>query len=145
QLTVPPEPVEAAPSTAEMEPVAGEPETESARTLPVEHDGATRLLPVDSIVAVHANAHYTYVFDGTAKYFCPLAIGDVEARLSPPRFARVHRSHIVNIERIVRLKRAGDNGLIELEARDAYSVPVARSRLAWVKSQIGAPRAREAV
>ena len=90
---------------------------ESTRNLPVEHDGATHLLPVDNIVAVHANAHYTYVFDGTAKYFCPLAIGDVEARLDPNRFARVHRSHIINIERVLRVKRAGDNGLIEMKAK----------------------------
>ena len=32
-------------------------------------------------------------------------IGDVEARLDTDRFVRVHRSHIVNIERVVRLKR----------------------------------------
>jgi hypothetical protein len=108
-----------------------------ASVIPVEKDGATHLLAVDNIVAVRANAHYTYVFDGTGTYFCALAIGDVESRLDPERFARVHRSHIVNMERVLRLKRAGDNGLIELKARDSYTVPVARGRLAWVKTQLG--------
>ena len=103
----------------------------------MEQDGTRRLLPVDSIVAIHANAHYTYVFDGTAKYFCPLAIGDIEAQLDPIRFARVHRSHIINVEHIVRLKRAGDNGLIELRGRDPYTVPVSRGRLSWVRSHLG--------
>jgi NO-binding membrane sensor protein with MHYT domain len=111
-------------------------EPEPARHLPVEHDGATRFVPVDSIVAVHANAHYTYVFDGTSKLFCPLAIGDVEQRLDGRRFVRVHRSHIVALDRIVGLKRAGDNGLIELKAGDRYTVPVSRSRLGWLKSQV---------
>ena len=111
-----------------------------ARHLPVERDGVRHLLPVDSIVAVHANAHYTYVFDGTAKYFCPLAIGDVESRLDPTRFARVHRSHIINVEHVLRLRRAGDNGLIELKGRDAYTVPVSRSRLAWVRAQLHGPK-----
>jgi NO-binding membrane sensor protein with MHYT domain len=110
------------------------------RHLPVEHDGARHLLPVDSVVAVHANAHYTYVFDGTAKYFCPLAIGDVESRLDPTRFARVHRSHIINVEHVLRFRRAGDNGVIELKGRDAYTVPVSRSRLAWVRAQIPGPK-----
>jgi hypothetical protein len=109
-----------------------------ASVIPVEKDGATHLLAVENIVAVRANAHYTYVFDGTGTYFCALAIGDVESRLDPERFARVHRSHIVNMERVLRLKRAGDNGLIELKARDSYAVPVARGRLAWVKTQLGA-------
>jgi DNA-binding LytR/AlgR family response regulator len=109
----------------------------AARQLPVERDGATYFVPVDDIVAVHANAHYTYVFDGTAKLFCPLAIGDVEARLDSSRFIRVHRSHIVNIDRIVGLKRAGDNGLIELAGQDRPTVPVSRSRFGWLKSQLG--------
>jgi NO-binding membrane sensor protein with MHYT domain len=105
--------------------------------LPVEREGATHFVAVDDIVAVHANAHYTYIFDGTSKMFCPLAISDVEARLDTTRFVRVHRSHIVNIGRIVGLKRAGDNGVIELAAVDHYTVPVSRSRLAWLKSQLG--------
>ena len=112
-----------------------------ARHLPVEHDGARRLLPVDSIVAVHANAHYTFVFDGTTKFFCPLAIGDVESRLDPERFARVHRSHIINMGHIARLKRAADSGVIELKGRDPYTVPVSRSRLPWVRSHLRASKA----
>jgi NO-binding membrane sensor protein with MHYT domain len=116
---------------------AGSPGRRPALRLPVERDGATHFVAVDDIVAVHANAHYTYIFDGTSKMFCPLAIGDVEARLDANRFARVHRSHIVNVDRIVGLKRAGDNGLIELAAADRYTVPVSRSRLTWLKSQLG--------
>ncbi len=108
-----------------------------ALRLPIERDGSTHFVAVDDIVAVHANAHYTYIFDGTSKMFCPLAIGDVEARLDSSRFVRVHRSHIVNMGRIVGLKRAGDNGLIELAATEHYTVPVSRSRLAWLKSQLG--------
>jgi len=108
-----------------------------ALRLPVERDGATHFVAVDDIVAVHANAHYTFIFDGASKMFCPLAIGDVEARLDSGRFVRVHRSHIVNIDRIIGLKRAGDNGLVELAAPERYTVPVSRSRLTWLKSQLG--------
>jgi DNA-binding LytR/AlgR family response regulator len=107
-----------------------------ARHLPVERDGATHFIAVDDIVAVHANAHYTYVFDGTAKSFCPLAISDVAARLDERRFVRVHRSHIVNIDRVVGFKRAGDNGVIELTGSDRYTVPVSRSRLGGIRSRL---------
>jgi DNA-binding LytR/AlgR family response regulator len=119
-------------------------EAETARHLPVEHDGGRHLVPIESIVAVHANAHYTYVFDGTSKFFCPLAIGDVEGRLDPTRFARVHRSHIVSIEHVLRLKRAGDNGLIELKTREAYTVPVSRSRYASLRTQLDGAKAQTA-
>jgi NO-binding membrane sensor protein with MHYT domain len=116
---------------------AGAPPRRPAHKLPVERDGMTHFVAVDDIVAVHANAHYTYIFNGTAKLFCPLAIGDVESRLDTGRFARVHRSHIVNLDRVIGLKRAGDSGLVELAAPDRYSVPIARSRVGWLKSRIG--------
>jgi DNA-binding LytR/AlgR family response regulator len=89
---------------------------------------------VEDIVAVHANAHYTHIFDGQDQFFCPLAIGEVESRLDTGRFARVHRSHIVNLDRVVGLKRAGDSGAIELP--DRSTVPVSRSRLGWLKARL---------
>jgi NO-binding membrane sensor protein with MHYT domain len=115
----------------------GAPRRRIARRLPVERDGMTHYVTVEDIVAVHANAHYTYIFTGSAKLFCPLAIGDVESRLDGSRFARVHRSHIVNLDRVVGMRRSGDGGLVELAAPDRYSVPVARSRVGWFKARIG--------
>ena len=50
----------------------GAPPRKFARQLPIERDGGTHFVAVDQIVAVHANAHYTYVFDGGDKLFCPL-------------------------------------------------------------------------
>src|SRR5262249_30856533 len=91
---------------------AGTPPRRPARHLPIERDGATHYVAVDDIVAIHANAHYTHIFDGRDQLFCPLAIGEVESRLDAVRFVRVHRSHIVNLDRIVGLRRAGDSGAI---------------------------------
>jgi NO-binding membrane sensor protein with MHYT domain len=123
---------------------AGLPPRRLARQLPVERDGGTHFVAVEQVVAVHANAHYTYIFDGTSKLFCPLAIGDVESRLDKSRFIRVHRSHIVNIDRVVGLKRAGDSGLVELAGADRYTVPVSRSRVSWLKSRL-VPKVDQAV
>jgi len=123
---------------------AGLPPRRPARQLPIERDGATHFVAVEQVVAVHANAHYTYIFDGTTKLFCPLAIGDVESRLDTSRFIRVHRSHIVNIDRVVGLKRAGDSGLVELAGTDRYTVPVSRSRVGWLKSRL-TPKVDQAV
>jgi len=109
-----------------------------ARHLPVERDGSTHFLAVDEVVAIHANAHYTYIFDGNDKLFCPLAIGDVESRLDKARFVRVHRSHIVNIDRVVGYRRSGDNELVELAASNHYVVPVSRSRIGSLKSRVAA-------
>ncbi len=115
---------------------AGAPPPRLADHLPIERDGATQFVAVEDVVAVQANAHYTYLFDGKAKLFCPLAIGEVESRLDRGRFLRVHRSHIVNIERVVGYKRSGDSETVELAAEEPYTVPVSRSRAGWLKSRI---------
>jgi DNA-binding LytR/AlgR family response regulator len=115
---------------------AAAPPRRFARHLPIERDGGTHFLAVDDVVAIHANSHYTYIFDGSDKLFCPLAIGDVESRLDNDRFIRVHRSHIVNIDRVVGTKRSGDNEMVELAGAGHYAVPVARSRVGSLRSRI---------
>jgi len=123
---------------------AGGPPRKFARHLPIERDGGTQFVAVDDVVAIHANAHYTTIFNGQEKLFCPLAIGDVEQRLDTDRFIRVHRSHIVNIARVVGHRRTGDNELIEMDA-DHYTVPVSRSRIGALRSRVAAlngPRRR---
>jgi len=117
---------------------AGAPPRRFALHLPIERDGSTHFVAVDDVVAVHANAHYTFVFNGHDKLFCPLAIGDVESRLDASRFVRVHRSHIVNIARVVGYKRSGDNELVELDAAQHYPVPVSRGRIGSLKSLVAA-------
>ena len=49
----------------------GGPPRRAAKQLPVERDGGTQFVPVDDIVAVHANAHYTYIFDGQVEAVLP--------------------------------------------------------------------------
>ena len=115
---------------------AGAPPRRFARHLPIERDGGTHFLAVEQVVAVHANAHYTTIFDGNDKLFCPLAIGDVEARLDGSHFVRVHRSHIVNIDRVVGYKRSGDNEMVEMAAVNHYLVPVSRNRIGPLKSRV---------
>jgi len=117
---------------------AGAPPRRFARHLPIERDGGTHFLAVEDVVAIHANAHYTYIFNGNDKLFCPLAIGDIESRLDNSRFLRIHRSHIVNIDRVVGYKRTGDNELVEMAAAHDYTVPVSRSRIGWLKTRVAA-------
>ena len=117
---------------------AGAPPRRFARHLPIERDGRTNFVAVDDVIAVHANAHYSHIFDGNDKLFCPLAIGDVESRLDDSRFVRVHRSHIVNIGRVVGYKRSGDNELVEMAGAHPYLVPVSRSRIGLLRSRVAA-------
>jgi DNA-binding LytR/AlgR family response regulator len=49
---------------------------------------------------------------------------------------RVHRSHIVAIRRIARVKRTGENGVAELGAPVRCSIPIARAHYREVKQLI---------
>ena len=106
------------------------------RALPVERDGAKGMFNTSDIVAVHADAHYTQLYDGTRHHFCPLAISEVEQQLDPKIFSRVHRSHIVNLARVSSYKRSGDGGVLTMEGEGRHCVPVSRSRWTRVKTRL---------
>jgi NO-binding membrane sensor protein with MHYT domain len=109
-----------------------------APSIPVEKDGRGRELAVDDIYAVRANAHYTYVHDGEREYFCNLSISAIEARLDPKAFLRVHRSYIVSVNRIARVKRSGEAGVAELGLPVRCSIPIARAHYRQVKLRVRA-------
>ena len=133
----------AAPPSSSPEPAvisAEEPLASTARptAIRVEKDGRWRDIALEDIFAVRANAHYTYVYDGEQEYFCNLSISAVAARLDPALFLRVHRSHIVAVRRIARVKRAGENGIAELGTPVRCSIPIARAHYREVKQLIKA-------
>ena len=121
---------------AELPPVA--PSVGRAASIRVEKDGRTRDIVVGDIYAVRANAHYTYVHDGEKEYFCTLSISAVEARLDPAAFLRVHRSYIISVDRIARVKRSGEAGIAELGLPVRCTIPIARAHYRQVKLRIGA-------
>jgi hypothetical protein len=124
-------------SPAELASVGAAPPPKPA-VIPVQRDGATHYLPVGRVHAVKAEAHYTTVFDGTHKFFCGLSITDVEGRLDQTRFVRVHRSHIVALDRITSLRKSGDGGVAELDSATPYSLPVSRRKLPELKALLDA-------
>ena len=89
-----------------------------------------------SLTAALAERHELWLNRDMAKTF--LGIGVVESRLDTSRFVRVHRSHIVNIGRVVAMRRIGDAGIIELAAREPYTVPVSRGRFTSLRSRLAA-------
>src|SRR5271155_2312264 len=122
----------------EPSPFAAAPPPSRAAFVPVEKDGRTRELAVADIYAIRANAHYTYVHDGEQEYFCNLSISALQARLDPKAFLRVHRSYIVSVDRIARVKRSGEAGVAELGLPVRCSIPIARAHYRQVKLRIAA-------
>ncbi|MCB9947069.1 MAG: LytTR family transcriptional regulator DNA-binding domain-containing protein [Rhodospirillaceae bacterium] len=109
----------------------------STHRIPVTRNGTTLLLSPDQIYAIQADAHYTRIFDGTSTYFCGLSISELQARLNPETFLRVHRSHIVNVAHAAAVRRVRDQGVVELDSQAQYTVPVSRTRLPVLRTTLG--------
>jgi NO-binding membrane sensor protein with MHYT domain len=119
---------------------AGRPTVGKNISLPIERHGVRISVVAEEIFWVRANTHYTYIFDGRDDLFCPLSIGEVEKELNTENFIRVHRSHIVNVTRVVSVKRSGDNGIVELAGTARRTVPVSRNKLADLKAKMAAAK-----
>jgi diguanylate cyclase len=111
--------------------------TDPPQRLPYERDNRTHLVPFDSVLAVHAEGHYTTAWLETGPVFCPWSITQAEARL-PAGFMRVHRSWMVNIARVSAYERAKDHGYCVLTGSPTLPrVPVARTRIASLREALG--------
>ncbi|MCD2180427.1 MHYT domain-containing protein [Rhizobium sp. GN54] len=109
--------------------------------LPIEKNGNRFQIAVDEIASVHSNAHYTYIFNGRDDLFCPLSITDIDNRLQKTTFFRTHRSYIVNLDFVIRIKKAGDAGVAELDTPVRRTVPVSRARMVALRQELAAFKA----
>jgi NO-binding membrane sensor protein with MHYT domain len=127
-----------------MAPLGGVGQTrpQAIAEIAVERQGASLRLPVERIAAIRANGHYTFIFDGEYEYFCGLGISELDSRLDKDQFMRVHRSHILRVDRVKSLRRAGDHGVAELNTKAPMSAPISRARYGALKSRLRAATAR---
>jgi two-component system LytT family response regulator len=80
-----------------------------------------------------ADGDYVIAHAANARHVLHLSLSRLETRLDPRRFARVHRTHIVNLEQ-VRAFRPDARGNFEAELLDAARVPVSRARAQELRS-----------
>ena len=106
------------------------------RQVPVERDGTRIMLSPHDIYAVRANAHYCSIYNGREELFCSLSISDVEAHLQGGAFARVHRSHIVNLDRVVGVRKTADGGFADLAGPLRTSVPISRAKVNAIRDVV---------
>ena len=131
-----PAPAEAPPGTVAAEPPAEAPAHRLLK-IPVISNKATILLDLDRIVSIQAEEHYSRVFTTDADFFCSLSVSELEARLDPDSFLRVHRSHIVNLQRATSYERRNDQAVILLEGSEPRAVPVSRSNVPKLRAALG--------
>jgi two-component system, LytTR family, response regulator len=90
-------------------------------------DGANvHVLPVDQIDYVEAQDDYVAFKSAGKQYLKDQTLAAVEATLNPSRFVRIHRSFILNVDRIAKVELYAKDSRMAI-LRDGTRLPVSRA------------------
>ncbi len=106
--------------------VRDRPAVEPVEKVPVVSGGKTTLLDYDEIHFVRADGDYCRVHTYDRSYLSTASLRELEDVLPSGRFARVHRSHLVNLAKVASVRRSGEQLLLALDDKDRTEVEVAR-------------------
>jgi two-component system, LytTR family, response regulator len=84
-------------------------------------------LPVAEIARLESQDDYTLVHAGARTYLVHVRLNELEQRLDPERFLRIHRSHAINLD-YVRSLEPHDATRLGVEMRDGTRIVASRTR-----------------
>jgi two-component system LytT family response regulator len=108
----------------------------AARTLLLKDGARSVFLREDEIDWIEAQDYYVEIHAGGVAHLHREPLRDLQARLDPRRFVRIHRSAIVRIDRIRRLQSlpSGDAAVV---LRDGTELRVSRARRDAIRAALG--------
>jgi two-component system, LytTR family, response regulator len=110
--------------------VGGDPGAFPRRFL-VKGDGQMYFVAVDDIDWIEAYGNYVRLHVGKGVHLIRETLGNIERKLDPTRFARVHRSSVVNLDRVARMDLWGAGDYVVL-LKDGTKLKLSR----WYRSRI---------
>jgi len=97
------------------------------RLIKVKTGSELRFIPVSQVIFFQADDKYTIVQTAAHEHLIKTPIKDLEKELDPKQFWRVHRSAIVNIERIKSIRRSFTNQMMITLDQTDRTIPVSRA------------------
>ena len=96
------------------------------------------LLPVEQVTHVVARDRATYAVTAATEHVLDMTIAELERRLDPARFFRIHRAVLVNVAWVGDL-RADEDGHLQVCLKDTRrtELAVARDRVRPLKERLG--------
>ncbi len=104
--------------------------------LAIRDGDATRFVKVDDIDWIEAADYYVEIHAGGATHLLRLSLSALEARLDPRRFVRIHRSTIVNLDRVRELTPWTSGGHAVL-LHDGTKLILSRRRRGQLEAALG--------
>jgi len=102
------------------------PPAERPQRIVIRDGTRVHVIPLDKVDHIEAQGDYVEVHSGGKGYLKQQTIAHLEATLDPARFVRIHRSAIVNLERVMRVEPYGKESRIAILSNGAR-LPVSRA------------------
>jgi two-component system LytT family response regulator len=93
--------------------------------LPVERDGRIVFVSASDIDWIEAEGNYVRIHSAAAADLVRGTIAAFESRLDPDRFRRIHRSYVVNVDRVAAVEPLFHGELVAV-LKDGQRLPVGR-------------------
>ena len=123
-------------TSREPEPPKRAAPTRYLERIPVEMRGQMRVVPVEKIDYITADGPYAELHAGERTFTVRERMQDLEERLDPQHFLRVHRSAIVRLDRVDVLLR-GSGGDYAVRLKDGTELSVSRARREALEQRMG--------
>lgn len=107
----------------------------TTETLTTQLNGTLYVIQIPDIIRIEAKNYYAEVFATNNTYILRDSLSSLEERLPLDRFFRIHRSHIVQISQVARIKRQSNNSSIAILSNDD-ELPISRTKLKKFKKMI---------
>jgi hypothetical protein len=107
------------------------------RKIPTIKQNRMLLVDASSVSFIRSEGHYTWVHNAQGGQFCNLNIGDLESRLDPQLFLRVHRSYIVNLSHVDEIVRDDGRMTLRMMGPTPLEIPVSRASAPRLMEQLG--------
>jgi len=120
-----------APAAADLK-IAARPPDQHLDRIVVRDGSRVQIIPVNKLDYAEAQDDYVSLHSEKKGYLKQQTISSLEAALDPARFVRVHRSYIVNIERISKIEPYTKDTRVVL-LTDGSQIPVSRAGYARLK------------
>lgn len=124
-----------APSAHELS-VAARPPGRTLERVLIRHEGRVHVLPLERIDYIEAQDDYLSFASAGKKLRKQQTMSELETQLDGTRFVRIHRSFILNIERLARIDLYGKDSWLAILA-DGTKLPMSRTGHAKLKELIG--------
>lgn len=108
---------------------------EGTATIAVRHQDQKVLVNIHEIECVEAYDNYVFIFTQSQRYLLKRTMHQLESELADKRFLRVHRSTLVNLDKIAETGKA-NNGQLCLTLKSGKMVAVSRRNRREVNNKI---------